>query len=440
MQLRRHKDIIAFKTGTNSLPVAFHARNLEVAQVSEETWASMAPTTFDNGFVMNMESYEAGVDVSALEALESWNQEHNQEARTSSLKFGIRSLTLNVTQICNLHCTYCAAGGDGTYGDPIARISVEKTLPQIQYFMNKLKKGETFHITFLGGEPLLYPEAIKLIADYVNIIAAEKNLRSDFNVITNATLVNDKNIELLASIKSSITVSIDGPAETHDLARPQKNGEGSAKATIAGLKKILSRKNDLGRILLHAVFSRQNLEVEKAYRFFCEFNADAYEFTFDVTESDFEANRKFMSEMTRVAEIAYARGGEAELRKITLFDGYFRALDQQIRTENYCGTGKSLLSLDSNNKLYSCPLEVGKKNELLGEAQDLNMAALEKLQSPLIEKNNCQSCWARHLCGGGCLFVHKSLTGDKHKKHVSFCERTRYLISLTLSYYERSRG
>ncbi|MDG0815390.1 radical SAM/SPASM domain-containing protein [Bdellovibrio svalbardensis] len=440
MQLRRHKDIIAIKTGLNTSPVAFHARNLEVAQVSEQAWESMAPSTFDNGFVMNMESYEPGVDVEALESLENWNQEVNPEAKTANLKFGIRSLTLNVTQICNLHCTYCAAGGDGTYGDPIARISVEKTLPQILFFMNKLKEGETFHITFLGGEPLLYPEAIKLIADYVNIIAEQQNLKSSFSVITNATLVNDKNLELLASIKASVTVSIDGPAETHDLARPQRNGEGSSKAVIAGLKKILSRKEDLGRILLHAVFSKQNLEVEKAYIFFSEFNADAYEFTFDVTESDSAANGKFMAEMTRVAELAYSRGGEAELRKITLFDGYFRALDQQRKTENHCGTGKSLLSFDSNNKLYSCPLEVGKKSELLGEAQNLDMAALEKLQAPLIEKNNCQNCWARFLCGGGCLFVHKSLTGDKHKKHVSFCERTRYLISLSLVYYERSRG
>ncbi|QDK39086.1 radical SAM/SPASM domain-containing protein [Bdellovibrio sp. NC01] len=439
MQLRRHKDIIAIKTGVESAPVAFHARNLEVAQVSEEAWASMAPTTFDNGFVMNMEPNEAGVNAEALGSLEGWNEEINPSAQTPNAKFKIRALTINVTQICNLHCTYCAAGGDGTYGDPIAKISIEKTLPQIQYFMNKLAEGESFSITFLGGEPLLYPEAIKIIADYVNEIAATKNLKSFFNVITNATLVNDKILDILTAIKTSITVSIDGPPETHDLARPQKNGQGSGKATVEGLKKILAHKSELGRILLHAVFSRTNLEVEKAYRFFSEFNADAYEFTFDVTEAASEANQKFISEMSKVAALAYDRGGETELRKITMFDGYFSALDEQRRSENYCGTGKSLLSLDSNSKLYSCPLEVGKKNEMLGDVENLN-TALESLQSPLIEKNKCQTCWARFLCGGGCLFVHKSLTGDKHKKHVSFCERTRSLIALTILYYERSRG
>ncbi|HWU43927.1 MAG TPA: SPASM domain-containing protein, partial [Bdellovibrio sp.] len=213
-----------------------------------------------------------------------------------------------------------------------------------------------------------------------------------------------------------------------------------AVAVIEGLKKIISHKKDLGRVLLHAVFSKNNLEVEKAYLFFSQFDVDAFEFTFDVTEADEVASHKFMSEMAKVADLAFKSGGESALRKIQIFDNYFRSLDRQQGVENYCGAGKSLLSFDSNGKLYSCPLEVGKKNEYLGEAQDLNMTALQDLQSPLIEKNNCASCWARHLCGGGCLFNHKSLTGNKHKKHITFCERTRYLIAIALLYYERCRN
>lgn len=440
MQLRRHKDIVAFKVGSMTQPVAFHARNLEVAQISESTWASMAPTTFDNGFVMNMESDEAGVDSTALSSLEGWNEEQSLDAKTINLGTSIRNLTLNVTQICNLHCTYCAAGGDGTYGDPVARISIEKTLPQIQFFLSKLSAGERFTITFLGGEPLLYPEAIKLIGEYANELASQKDVSTAFSVNTNGTLVNDKVIAALTSIKANVTISIDGAPEQHDKTRPQKNGQGSSEAVIAGLKKIIEHKNSLGQVSLHAVFSRNNLEVEKAYRFFSELGADTYKFSFDVTESDSDANKRFMQEMANVAELAFTRGGEQELRKIVLFNNYFEALDEQLRTENHCASGKSLLSLDSNNKIYACPLDVGYKNELIGENSSLNQSALDTLKEPLIEKNNCQSCWARFLCGGGCLFSHKSLSGNKHKKHVSFCERTRYLISIAVMYYEKSRS
>lgn len=439
MQLRRHKDIIAIKNGATA-PVAFHARNLEVASISEETWNSMAPSTFDNGFVMSMLPTEKGVDADAYASLESWQADDSSEVRTRNFGSTIKSLTLNVTQLCNLHCTYCAAGGDGTYGDPVAKISVDKTLPQIQFFLDKLAEGSSFTITFLGGEPLLYPEALKAIALYTRNAAQTKGIKTNFNVITNATLMNEKCLDALTAIKANITVSIDGPPENHDRARPQRNGEGSSKAALAGLNLLLSRKEDLGKVLIHAVFSKTNLEVEKAYRFFSEFPVDAYEFTFDIMEGDAQINKTFMGEMARVAELAYSRGGEAELRKISMFDAYFSSLDSQMRSENHCGSGKSLLSIDSNNKIYACPLDVGSKSNVVGVQQEIDAEKLKDLQDPFIEKNNCQNCWARFLCGGGCLFAHKSLTGNKHRKHFSYCERTRYLISLSLLYYEQSRG
>lgn len=439
MIMRRHKDIVAFKNEATPA-VAFHSRNLEMAQISDEAWNSMAPSTFTNPFSVNMESSEAGVSDEALQSLEGWNQENSPSVTTRSFGNKVRTLTLNVTQICNLHCTYCAAGGDGTYGDPIAKISVEKTLPQIKFFIDKLSADDYFSIIFLGGEPLLYPAALKQIADYAAAECAKKSVHPSFTVITNGTLITAEVADLLASIKANMTVSIDGAPEEHDIARPQKNGKGSAELAYTGLLRLLERKNDFADITVHAVFSKSNLEVEKAYLYLRSFGAEKFEFTFDVTESDASANAKFIAEMAKVAKHAYDLGGETELRKITMFNGYFDALDNQRRTENHCGTGKSLLSIDANNKVFACPLEVGKKNEVVGENTSLKDESLKALSENLIEKNNCQTCWARYLCGGGCLFVHKSLTGNKHKKHFSFCERTRSLIALTLLYYERSRG
>lgn len=439
MQLRRHKDIIAIRDGSHP-PVAFHARNLEVAAVSNALWESMAPTSFDNGFEMQMLPTEDGVVLEAYSELEAWQDEINPNLTTKEFSSGINSLTLNVTQLCNLHCTYCAAGGDGTYGDPVAKISVEKTLPQIQYFLSRAKADQNFHITFLGGEPLLYPDAIRLIASYANQLAELKNINLRFSVITNATLISEGILDILTAIRANVIVSIDGPPETHDVARPQKNGKGSSTAALAGLKLLLKKKQFLGKISLHAVFSRSNLEVVKAYVFFQKFDVDSYEFTFDVTESDRSVSSQFMIEMSKVASMAFQNGGEKSLRKISLFDSYFQSLDEQQRTENYCGSGKSLLSIDSKNKIYACPLDVGQKGMQVGDLQTLDSTKLEGLQNNLIELNNCESCWARYLCGGGCLFAHKSMTGQKHKKHVSFCERSRFLISLALVYYEQSRA
>ncbi len=422
MEIRRQNDIIAFRAPGES-PVAFHARNLEVADISEELWRAMLPAA----------------DQSLQALLTDWNNENNPETTTTPAPKEIRSLTINVTQICNLKCTYCAAGGDGTYGAAQTKISVEKTLPQLKYFLDKVSDSGTFRIGFIGGEPLLYPEGIRAIANYVKLMTAGRNVRAQFSIVTNGTLLTDANIALLEEIKCNISISIDGEAKYNDAARPMKNGQGSTALVVEGLQKLFARKESFGSITLHGVFTAENMNVAAAYEFYRQFPADAYEFTYSVSDLNQEASDTFTREMRLIAAMAYSQGGEAALRKISFFNRIFSALDEQRRTENFCGAGKSFLVVDARNNLFTCPWDVGNNAEKVGQGTEVSEAALEKYSRQLIEQNNCHSCWARFLCGGGCMFVHKEATGSKHQKNGQFCERQRSLISTAILYFKKSR-
>jgi len=423
MEIRRQNDIVAFKwQGLN--PVAFHARNLEVAEISDELWTEL----------------DRPSDPELGEALEAWNLEDNPDVKLGKMGFGIRSLTINVTQICNLKCTYCAAGGDGTYGSAQTKINVENTLPQLKFFLERMKEGENFRITFLGGEPLLYPDGIREIANYVKLMTAGRNVKAHFSIVTNGTLLTDANIDLLAAIKCKVTVSIDGPAEYNDAVRPLKNGKGSTASVVEGIQKLLARKQELGFIILHGVFHRDNMNIVKAYEFYKGLSADFFDFTYGVSDVDEASNTAFIDQMNLVAKAAYTEGGEAAIRKIGFFDNMFSVLDEQQRTENFCGAGKSYLVVDAKNNLYTCPWDVGNASEKVGQNNQLDSEALKAYEAPLIEQNNCQSCWARYLCGGGCMFIHKQSTGDKHKKNKEFCRRTQSLISTAILYYKLSRN
>lgn len=427
MQFRRHQDIVAFKNAGQA-PVAFHARNLEVAQISEELWSEMSAST-------------AIATSEAHQDLENWNRETNPDVKSGKIEFGIRSLTINVTQICNLHCTYCAAGGDGSFNDPVQKISVEKTLPQLQFFLARVKDGSKFHITFLGGEPLLFPEGMKLIADYVDQKITGRGIRATYTVVTNGTLLTQtKVLDLLARLKANITISIDGPAEINDIYRIGKNKKGSTAQTQAGIEALLARKGEMGNIGLSGVFGRQNMEIEKAYAFYSAFDVDWFEFNYEYGEKDENSHQLYMLKMTELAERAYARGGEQELRRIRVFDHYFHSLDSQQQVENYCGAGKSFLMVDARNELYTCPWVVGRSAEKVAVSGDPTTLAVAGYQEPLIEKHGCGNCWARFMCGGGCMFINQLKTGDKHRKDLQFCERTKHLISLALLYYQRSRA
>lgn len=433
-EIRRHRQVVAFKKGAGSA-YAFHAKNLQVAEISNDLWNQMPLGDFSSATEFELPDTLQSAESQDLKSWDAMETTAQVLAKPEN-KF---NLTLNITQLCNLHCHYCAAGGDGTYGDPVRQISVEKTLPQIQVLMKRLTAGGQFNITFLGGEPLMYPLAIQAIGLYTQKLAAENQIKTEFQIITNATLINDSVLDLIAPLRPTITISIDGPPEINDQQRPQKNGSKSSELALKGLETLLKRKSEFGLLLLHAVFNKNHTDVEKVWDFFGQYAVDKMEFTFDVTEKSQEANIAFTESLKKAAARAFAKGQEKELRRIQFFDIYFNQLDSQQRRENYCGSGKSLLSLDSRNQVYQCPLEVSFKNRMVGVGEKINWSLLKPLEKPLIELNSCQTCWARHLCGGGCMFNHESLTGDKHQKHPTYCFRTRHLLSEVIMYYKQTR-
>jgi uncharacterized protein len=429
MELRRYKDILALKSEEGTL-LAFHARNMEVAQISESAWQQIPPLEITPGIIQK--------EFEALEELQTWEAENNPEVKISKINSEIRFLTLNVTQICNLHCNYCAAGGDGTFGDAIAKISIEKTLPQLKFFLDRLSPEVSFNISFLGGEPLLYAEGLALIAKYVAEVAPER--RVNYTIITNGTLLNDKNLDILAGMKATVTISLDGPPEINDLMRPTKDGTSSTAMIVAGLEKLLARKSEFSHLMIHGVFDGNNMELVKAYEFYSGFDVDSYDFSFSVSENNPRATAEYLEQMTKLAARAFAKGGEVALRKIRSFEQHFQSLDQQRRTENYCGAGKSFLMIDARNRIYTCPWDVNDKKEQVGQGTELNEKLLEAYQKPILEANKCGTCWARFLCGGGCMFAHKQASGDKNIKNSQFCERTRFIVALALIYYEKCRS
>jgi uncharacterized protein len=182
------------------------------------------------------------------------------------------------------------------------------------------------------------------------------------------------------------------------------------------------------------------LNIIEAFDFYSEFPAEKFEFSFDVHNSTEETSDLFCEQMKAIGDKALSESGETGLRKISFFDKIFTALDDQVRIENFCGAGKSLLVIDAKNKIFTCPWDVGKKDTLVGEDLSLNESALNTYSRPLIELNDCQQCWARYLCGGGCMYIHEQATGSKNIKSDIFCNRMRTLVMTGILFYKKCRN
>ena len=433
MKLARHDNILAIKTASGSV-VGFHALNLQVAHLDELAWEAIETSG------KNLEKprvSDAAAEV--LNEIAEWNDEKDPAATDIVLKQEVRSLSINVAQVCNLKCTYCAAGGDGSYSNPVKTVHLPTIYDQIRAFLHDVPAGESFTITFFGGEPLIALEAIEAIARFARLQVAGRDIHLRFTTITNGTLVTAKAAELLASLDCHVTVSIDGPPDVNDISRPTRGGLGSTKRTLDGLAQLQAVRNRLGSLSAAAVFGRHHNGVLATYRFLRQFDFDSIKFDFAAELNDGETSRAYTEELLKTADEAFTHGGERELRKLSMFNTYFSALDQQRRILNHCGAGKDQLQTDARGKISVCQWFIGDAKEEVGAGAKLDREKLAQYASPLTELNGCGSCWARHLCGGGCMFVNRLKTGSKHSSDAEFCTRTRSTIAKAIEYYAQAR-
>ncbi|MDX9732147.1 MAG: radical SAM protein [Bdellovibrionales bacterium] len=459
LELLREGDVLLIRSpgGSTQEPsqtLAFHGREMQVAAVGPEIWSGlvkraknqMAATKplLRNGRAHEHPHEQLTRDESeALEELRTWNKSDSQTTRSGRVTPAIRSLTINVAQICNLACTYCAAGGDGTYGSNVKTPELDRVRAQLGGLLRHVPEGERFIITFLGGEPLIYPDVIRKIVRDARLLVAGRRIRLQFDIVTNGTLVTPEIAEMLADMSAHVTVSLDGAPQDNDRARVTKSGRGSSTMVLKGLSELVRVKPRLGSLTAGAVFGRHNLNVIAAWKFLREYPFDALKFDFAAETDDDESSREFARQYAEIADLAFELGGETELRRLHTYNHLFHTLDDRIRIENHCLAGKSHLQMDTDGKFTVCQWFVGQKEEEVGEGLTLDLSErnerLHAFSAPLIEKNGCGTCWARHICGGGCMYVNKVKTGNKHKVDQAFCERTRTITAKGIERYAKAR-
>ena len=134
------------------------------------------------------------------------------------LEGSVQSLTLQVTQQCNLKCEYCPySGGFYNRQHNNRKMSFEIAKKAIDfYFLHSFDIPDA-QIGFYGGEPLLEIELIKKAVSYAKEVFGEKKI--NFNMTTNATLLNMDIADFLVQNDFNITISLDGPRNIHNKNR-----------------------------------------------------------------------------------------------------------------------------------------------------------------------------------------------------------------------------
>ena len=158
---------------------------------------------------------------------------------------GAQQIDFVVTEDCNLRCKYCYICKKQTNHV----LDFESAKKFIDYlFSGELELPPAVILGFIGGEPFLEIELIDKITDYFKFKAYEVESPWYWNycisITTNGINYDSPKVQKYIrknKDKMSLTITVDGTREKHDLQRVFPNGEGSYDAVARNIPLYLEQ-------------------------------------------------------------------------------------------------------------------------------------------------------------------------------------------------------
>lgn len=339
------------------------------------------------------------------------------------LQSSLKSLTLQITQQCNLRCSYCPYSGSYYNREHNNRkMSYEMAQKAVDFYINHSYDIPQLQIGFYGGEPLLEFELMKKVIQYIDKKGFGKKVA--YHMTTNATLLTDDVIDYLATKQFSLTISLDGPKEYHDRNRLNVANKGTFDIVLEKVRVIqekypeyaeyvvfncvLDPKNDLKYLneffsqnailqkhtVLFSKIAREGMKDEEAYREDATYRERYSYEEFKLLYSKIYPNDEISP--SHIVESYYE-----QLKREVWERGVSGLTEKASHPGGPCITGCHKLFVDIYGNFYSCEkvsetsedMKIGSVDEgfLLDKAERLlNIAQLTEEQ--------CKNCWAAKFC------------------------------------------
>lgn len=275
-----------------------------------------------------------------------------------------RTVTFQVTDSCNLSCSYCYQINKGC--NAMSFETAKKVIDNLLEGKNGFEKyinldnSPGIILDFIGGEPLLQIELIDQICDYFMDKAIEMNhpwaLIHKFCICSNGILYFDEKVQKFMDkhpFDLSFNVTIDGNKELHDSCRKFPNGDPSYDIAIKAVNDWKSKGKYMGskitispeniNYLYDAIIHMIELKYSDIYAN-CVFE--------DVWKSD-EYPKIFYNKMKQVTDYLIDNKIYDSVN-ISLFnERLFHKIDEKDN-KNYCGGTGYMMAISPNGMVYPC--------------------------------------------------------------------------------------
>ena len=334
-------------------------------------------------------------------------------------RFSIKALCLHVAHTCNLNCSYCFAS-QGKYHGERALMSLETGKKAIDFLIENSGFHKNLDIDFFGGEPLMNWDVCKELVKYGREQEKlhGKNIR--FTLTTNGVLLNDEVTEFCNKEMHNVVLSLDGRKEVNDRFRVDMAGNGSYDRIVPNFQKFVEKRGSKS-YYMRGTFTHHNTDFVNDIKHmldlgFTELSMEPVvtdpSSPSALTEEDLPVLFEQYEELARLMVKRYNEGKP--------FTFYHYMLDLTCGPCIYkrvagCGSGTEYLAVTPWGDLYPCHQFVGDTAYKMGDIYT-GVTATEtrnKFAScNAYSRPECQDCWAKLYCSGGCAANSYHATGD----------------------------
>ncbi len=359
----------------------------------------------------------------------------------------ISMFTIEITQECNLRCSYCCYSGE--YSNRRKHNPTVLSLEGMERCVDFICRHAAIdvpviYVAFYGGEALLRLDKIKWIIGELSRRSSGRTY--EFSISTNGTLLNPEIIDVICSYENLfVTITIDGDKEYHDRSRVTSSGNGTFETIMSNLKDFKKRYP----IVFHervkfisTVKSIQDLIPLNDFWMSSDVLHDHRPQHIASIIPNFDKGDTVSDEKEKYKRIYdlgidYIRDGKENI----LTD----ELDNLIKTVKYrdytiqpysltlstCINIPSSCFISSDGNLYACerfctPFKMGS----ITEGFDENKCKALNQQYIHLKNKFCSECWARRLCRRCAISLNYN-----ELQFRQYCQNERMQIELALRYY-----
>lgn len=351
----------------------------------------------------------------------------------------VKALCLHISHDCNLRCRYCFAS-TGDFGGKRLMMSPETGKKAIDFLIRESGSRRNLEIDFFGGEPLMNFGAVKDIIDYAVGIQDKYNKNFRFTITTNALLLNEENKNYINENIQNVVLSIDGREATNDRMRYRIDGKGTYKDILDKIKDMAESRNQ-DNYYVRGTFTRENLDFSKdvlhlADEGFKQISVEPVVASrgsgYDIREEDLPV---LFEEYERLAHECVEREKKGEgfsFFHFMLDLGQGPCIAKRL---SGCGSGHEYLSVTPEGDIYPCHQFVGNEGFKMGNVEDgaVDSSIQKKFKdSNVYQKDDCNNCWAKFYCSGGCAANAFQFNNDINIPYKIGCELERKRVECAL--------